>query len=200
DGAVPRPRGDRPGAERRDAPTGRAPSALDRLPGLEERLQVVDDRLPAARDAGGRLRRALEAVVRDAQQARAVALRDDVPRDAALLLERKLRVVERAPAVDEAPRRVELLDVGVAPRVAVRPEARVVVGDDGDPRAVEVLRGPFGFRDRVPDLLRCRPDRHLVDLRRERGLGAHRRSSRRYLRSTSADTWRSVYLSIQRAW
>ncbi len=69
-------------------------------------------------------------------------------------------------------------------------------------RAVAVAAAPLGLGDRVPDRLRARPDEHPVDLGRDGGL-CHRRHavpSSSVLRCASADTWRSVYLSIQRSW
>ena len=81
--------------------------------------------------------------------------------------------------------------------IARPPGAQVVVGD----AAVAVALGPLGLGDRVPDRLRRRADVDAVDLGRVRsvGHGAHALSSW-VLRSASAETRRSVYLSIQRSW
>src|SRR5207244_10960678 len=81
----------------------------ERAAGLEQRLQAAEDHHPAdAGDAFGGLGCALELVVRDCQLAVAAFLRLDLPGDAARLLLGELGVVERAPAVYEPPRRLEL--------------------------------------------------------------------------------------------
>src|SRR5262249_50392246 len=100
-------------------------------------------------------------------------------------------------------RRVELEHVPGGQDGAVGAERLVVVGDDGDACPVEVLLRELRRRDRLPELLRRRLDVDRVDLGGERGLGngAHASScSSLVLRSVSAETWRSVYLSIQRSW
>src|SRR5581483_7556746 len=82
----------------------------ERLPGLEQRLQAAEHEHPASGDALRRLRRAFELVVHDGELRVAAVLRLDLPRDAAVLLDGGLRVVERAPSVDEAVRWVDLDD------------------------------------------------------------------------------------------
>src|SRR5215207_2885508 len=91
------------------APPGDPRSALQALAGLEHGLEAADHHHPALTvDAVGRLRRALELVVRDRPLAAAATLRLDLPGHAARFLLRELRVVERLPAVDELAGRVEL--------------------------------------------------------------------------------------------
>src|SRR5581483_1729603 len=141
-----------------------------------------------------------EPVVHDREQAHAALLRLDLPCDAALVLLGERRVVERPPAVDEPARRVELERRRVAPDLAPRTAGVVALGRDRDRGAVEVAPGELGLRDRVPDLLGARLDEHLVDLRRLLRERRHRRSSSPLLSSESADTRRSVYLSIHRSW
>src|SRR5262245_9996902 len=78
-----------------------------RLPYLEHRLQAAQHHHPArARDAFGRLRRALELVVGDGEETVPAVLRLDLPRHPARGLVREVGVVERLPPVDEPPRRV----------------------------------------------------------------------------------------------
>ena len=68
--------------------------------------------------------------------------------------------------------------------------------------AVAVARRPVRVGDRRPDRLRRRVDVDPVHLRRHGGFGhrGHPVFSSSFLRSASAETWRSVYLSIQRSW
>src|SRR4051812_42469916 len=80
-------------------------SAGERLAGLEQGLQATEDERPATGDVLGGLRRVLEPVVRDGHEGEAV-LALDLPRHAAGRLRRRFRVVERAPLVDEAVRRL----------------------------------------------------------------------------------------------
>src|SRR5207302_9205589 len=82
-------------------------SAGERRAGLEQRLQAAEDERPAAGDVLRGLRRFLEAVVRDSDE-RESAFVLDLPRDAACRLRCRLGVVERAPLVDEAVRRLVL--------------------------------------------------------------------------------------------
>src|SRR5581483_12277732 len=87
----------------------------ERLSRLEQRLQPGEhEHPPRPRDALRRLRRAFELVVDERQQAGAVVARLDLPRDAARLLRRHLRIPLRPPTVDEAARRVVLEDRVVA--------------------------------------------------------------------------------------
>src|SRR6476619_6079379 len=160
---------------------------------LSERLARLEQRLQAAQHA-------LQAVVRDREQARAVVLIRDLPRDPARLLRDKVRVVERAPLVHEPARRVELEHGPVAPGLAVGPIRLVVVRRPLDPGPVEVAGRELRRRDRLPDLLRGGLDEDLVDLRRLCGGGCHALSSSSLLRSASAATRCSVNLSIQRSW
>src|SRR6185295_15937715 len=69
-----------------------------------------------------------------------------------------------------------------------------------DPGCVEVLRRELGLGDRVPHLLGRGLDEQLIDLRRGHCGRGHALSSSAFLRSTSAETRRSVYLSIHRSW
>src|SRR3954468_2348099 len=93
----------------------RAVSALQRLPGLQQRLEAAQHVHPAlARDARGGLRRALELVVHDRDQADAVLARLDLPGHAAALFRSQLVVVERAPSDHEPAWRIRLLDELVA--------------------------------------------------------------------------------------
>ena len=66
---------------------------------------------------------ALEPVVDQREQCRAVFLRLELPRDAALGLGAKLGAPFRAPAVHELPRRIELDDPVVTPVVLAREHA-----------------------------------------------------------------------------
>src|ERR1039458_4720071 len=177
----------------------------DWLSGLEQCLESAENGHPAdSRDAFGGLWRVLELVVHDGQQAGAVLLGFDLPGDAAVRLDGRLRVIQRAPAVLQAPRRIGLDDFAVHPvlrairRVAVvrgaRLEGRVDVG------AVEVLGRELRAGDRLPDLLWGGLDEQLVELGCLRRRSRHPVSSNSNLSSASADTRRSVYLSIQRSW
>src|SRR5919201_147401 len=121
------------------------------LPRLEQRLEAAEYVHPAnAGNARGRLRRALELVVDDAEEAEAAVLRLDLPGYPACLLGGHVRVVERAPAVHEPPRRVVIEHVLVAPQLVVGAERAVVVRGDRDPRAVEVARGELRRRESPP--------------------------------------------------
>src|SRR6478736_5142313 len=95
-------------------------------------------------------------------------------------------------------------DLVVAPQVAVRrvvADRRAGLGGRVDSGAVKVLAGEFRLRDGVPDLLRGRPNDDLVHLHRvDLARGGHRAFSKLLLSWVSADTRRSVYLSIQRSW
>ena len=124
-----------------------------------------------------------------------------------------VRVHQHPPGLDELARRVGLDhlavddDVGHTRRPRISSLGAGAVGAAGaqvvlDAAAVAVALGPLRLGDRVPDRLGRRLDVDPVDLGR-----ARRRSCvvmpfppARVLRSTSADTWRSVYLSIQRSW
>src|SRR5205085_7604482 len=66
--------------------------------------------------------------------------------------------------------------------------------------AVEVLACELGPRDRVPQLLGRRAHEDGIDLRCGCSHGRHALSSSVVLRSASAATRCSVYLSIQRSW
>src|SRR4029450_5686371 len=69
-----------------------------------------------------------------------------------------------------------------------------------DLRPVEVLGRELRLRDRVPHLLGRGADEDGVHLGSLLGHRAHAVSSNSDLRSASADTWRSRYLSIHRSW
>src|SRR5207248_7469135 len=90
----------------------------------------------------------------------------------------------------------------VGPHLSLGTERAVRLLSVLDARPVEVLLRELGLGDCVPDLLRGRLDEYLVDLdgrlcdRRR----AHADSSNWFLRSRSAETCRSVYLSIHRSW
>src|SRR5262245_18205299 len=134
------------------------------------------------------------------QEREAAFLRLDLPGDATRLLRRHLGVVEREPGVDEPPRRVPLEHVDLVRELPVVPRlAHRLVRLDGD--AVEVLGCELRLHDRVPHGLRRRLHEHLVDLGRlHLGHRGHAVSSSSVLSSASADTRRSVYLSIHRSW
>src|SRR5690348_15610295 len=128
-------------------------SAIQRLSGLEQRLQVAEDEHPTgAGNALGRLRRALELVVDDGQERGPVFLLLDLPRDTARLLRGKLGVVGRCPAVDEPSRRVGFEDLLLPLHLSNGGDPPSVA--ELDPDAVEVALRELGLRDRVPDLLR----------------------------------------------
>src|SRR6476646_2475191 len=174
----------------------------ERLAGLDERLQAAQDAHPAlARHARGGLRRAFELVMGDRKLRDAVLLRLDLPRDATRHFGRQFRVVVREPLVHEAVRRAPLGNR--LPALRPVPVARqALLGRELDVHAVEVLHRELRLRDRIPDLLRRCADEHLVDLDggvRSRSR-AHAVSSSSFLRSSSAETRCSVYLSIQRSW
>src|SRR5258707_5665604 len=185
-----------------------APAANDSdaqpLAGLDDRLEPTDDVRPAAGDALRRLRRVLELVVDDRQLRHALAGLLELPADTAVRLRRRLEVVERAPGVAEQPRRVGLQHLAVDEllRAVSRPSApwRARLGGRLDGAAVEVLLGELRLRDRVPHLLRRRADEDGVHLGCLCSHGAHAVSSNSVLRSASAETRRSVYLSIHRSW
>jgi hypothetical protein len=94
-----------------------AGAQAERLAGLEQRLQAAQNAHPSdTGDAPGGLGRALELVVGDGQQAMVTpAPRLDLPRHPAGRLLHHLRVVQRPPAVYKSPRRVEFIDLLVAP-------------------------------------------------------------------------------------
>src|SRR6266404_7479198 len=176
----------------------------ERLAGLDQRLQPAQDHHPAgARHARGGLRRTFQLVVRDGQLREAAVLGLDLPRHTARLFSGHLRVVARAPLVHEAVRRVPFGNGPTSPILGpVRGTSQPLLGRELDPRAVKVLRRELRLRDRIPDLLGCCADEHLVDLdgRVRSRSRAHAVSSSSFLRSSSAETRCSVYLSIQRSW
>src|SRR5207249_8128049 len=122
-----------PGASSRSWSSGEGP------PRLEQRLQAREHEHPAlAGDALGSLRRALEPVVHEREQARSVLARVDLPGDAARLLRRELRVVVRDPLVHEPPRRIFLEDGLLPAHAALRPRIAAPV-PELQTHAVEVL-------------------------------------------------------------
>src|SRR5688572_5010778 len=88
-------------------------STFERLARLEQRLQPAEHVAPATRHALGGLGGRLKLVVDDGQLRDASLLRLDLPRDPAVRLGRRLRVVERAPGVPQHARRVRLEDLAV---------------------------------------------------------------------------------------
>ena len=100
-----------------------------------------------------------------------------------------------SPSIDRLGQVRDAAPGGARAHVRAAADAQVVVGD----AAVAVALGPLGLGDRVPDRLGRGPDVDAVDLGRRLGHGAHALSSW-VLRSASAETRRSVYLSIQRSW
>src|SRR4029453_9740358 len=135
------------------------------------------------------------------EQAEAAVLEFDLPGHPARFLARQVRVVEGTPSVHEALWWVELVHRLVGLHAAVRSPGAVSVGRVLDPRLVEVARRELRLGDRIPDRLGRCLDEHLVHLRRLGGRRGHELfSSSVVLRSASADTWRPVYLSIQRSW
>src|SRR4029453_7156108 len=94
----------------------RSAGARERLARLEERLHRAQHGHPAdAGDTRCRLRRPLESVVGEGHEARAAALRDDLPRHAARRLPGALLVVGGIPLVHESPWWIELEYGGNAP-------------------------------------------------------------------------------------
>src|SRR6266849_3769891 len=176
----------------------------ERLARLEQGLQAAEDVHPATSDVLGRLRCALELVVHDRQLRDAAFLRLDLPAHAARLLSCSLLVVERPPRVAEPSWRIRVQNLAVDPELlpVLRPTAvwRTGLEPRVNEAAVEVAARELRLRDRLPDLLRACLDEHRVDLDVRLDHRAHAVSSSSCLRSASADTRRSVYLSIHRSW
>ena len=122
-------------------------------------------------------------------------------------------VHQHAPGLHELARRIRLDDLAVdddlrgavgeelLARVRAVRAARAQV--ELDAAAVAVAPAPFRLGDRVPDRFRRRLDVHAIHLGREAaclGHGRHAFPSSSLLRSASAETRRSVNLSIQRSW
>src|SRR5215210_2563981 len=148
---------------------GRSAASGQRLAGLHERLEPAQDVHPAAGDVLRRLRGTVELVVDDRELGHAAVRRLELPCHAAVLLAGQLLVVEGAPAVAQAPRRIRLEHLTVDPELLlagrVRPERSARLERRVDVAAVEVPARELRLGDRVPDLLRRRLDEHLVDLR-----------------------------------
>src|SRR5918994_3309432 len=193
---------------------------VEGLAGFEQRLQIAEHPAPAAACAGvlaparedvRELRRSFELVDHGEPGGSAFVLLDfeRQPREAFRF---EFRVHDHAPRLDELARRVDLDQLTVDDRSAQADFLHAGSGQDPvggtrpqvslDRAAVAIAIRPLGLRDRIPDRLGRRVDVHPVDLGRHRRL-RHRRhalSSNSFLRFASADTWRSVYLSIHRSW
>src|SRR6266545_3179299 len=204
----------------------RGDSVRKRLAGLEQGLEIAEHpgvsaarALVLARPADDRRQpgRAVQ-LVGERQRADPVVNLLDLVRDAGDPLLGHRRVHEHVKRRDELARWIGFQDLTgddhlwelVSLRGAGRLErlgrthgvraarAQVVVDQAG----VAVALGPLGLGDRVPDRLRRRLDVDPVDLcgRTAVRRGAHAFPSSSVFRSASADTWRSVYLSIHRSW
>ncbi len=197
-------------------------SGLHRAPGLEQRLQVAENPGPATRALLGELaghhaghdRRALELMDHGEPREAGCDLLD-FPRNAREALGLHGVAEQEAIGVDQLSRRVGFLDHAVDDDVRqakrlhlfrrVRPVRAARTQLVLDRALVAVLHRPFRRRDGVPDGLWRGFDVDLVDLRRCYAgyagfrLCRHAFASSSVLSSNSADTRRSVYLSIQRS-
>ena len=193
-----------------------SPPALERAPGLEERLEVRQDVGPAparaldlAADLLGGERSVLD-VVRHRELADAAVAGRDVVGQTRRPLGLDLVGPQRAPHHDKPARRVGLDDLAVDDLlghahllvlgrrfVEIRAARAQVVRRQP---SVAVLLRPLRAGEGLPDPLGRRLDEDAIDLRRRLGHGRHDSFSSSCLRSVSALTRRSVYLSIQRSW
>src|SRR5436190_9797099 len=176
----------------------------ERLARLEQRLHAAEDVHPATSDVLGRLRCPLELVMHDRQLRDPALLRLDLPAHAARLLSCSLLVVEGPPRVAEPSWRIRVQNLAVDPELLPvrRPTSvrRTCLEGRVDEAAVEVAARELRLCDRLPDLLRACLDEYGIDLNVRLNHRAHAVSSSSCLRSASAETRRSVYLSIQRSW
>src|SRR5437867_6411324 len=164
------------------------------LAGLEQRLESGEDHRPAAVQL---LVRALTKLVVGHRQMAGVADRLDLPCHPRGAFALHVLVPQGPHALDQSARRVDLEILPFSQkRVAAWVTLLVASADLPirlDARAEVVLASHLAVGDRLPEALRGGLDVDLEDF-------LHRSFSNSFLRSTSAETWRSVYLSIHRSW
>ena len=156
-------------------------------------------------------------VVRDGETAEAARGLLDLERDARESFLPVFLVEQEAIGLHELERRLHLDDLAVDDDFGQSEGPHLLVGDAAEfsarlelvvaDAAIAVLPVPFRTGDGVPDLTRLRLDVDLVDvggriqfrLQARLRNGGHLAFSKVVLRSASADSSRSLYLSIQRS-
>src|SRR5258708_2784614 len=195
-----------------------------RRPAPQQRLEIAEDPGPAtalsrtllvARDHGC-VSGCSGEIVNHAEAAHTAAPFLDLVREACEALSGQFRIHRHSPGHYELAWRIRFDDLAVHSDFRHSHGEHALVGVCAILAAgaqvvfvahaiAEALR-PLGFGDGVPDRLRGCPDEDTIDLRRETrvgwcGLRRHADSFSSWrLRSVSADTRRSVNLSIPRSW